>query len=110
MKSLEIVNDLIWKTQKKYDYVDTNQDKKQLEKQLEELNSEFNKLQQVKQDLEVLEIIRKKKVYFVHLNNYLFLYDKNEEVLEKYNKNHFYHNELTMEELLKLKQWLEDNE
>lgn len=60
MKSLEIVNDLIWKTQKKYDYVDTNQDKKQLEKQLEEFNSEFNKLQQIKQDLEVLEILKNK--------------------------------------------------
>ena len=62
------------------------------------------------EDLEVLEIIRKKKVDFVHLNNYLFLYDNNEEVLEKYNKYCFYHNELTIEELLKLKQWLEENE
>lgn len=66
--------------------------------------------EQIKQDLEVLEIIKNKKVDFVHLNNYLFLYDKNEEILEKYNKHCFYHNELTLEELLKLKQWLEEHE
>lgn len=71
---------------------------------------EIKELEQIKQDLEVLEIIRKKKVDFVHLNNYLFLYEKNEEVLEKYNKYCFYQNELTIEELLKLNQWLEVHE
>lgn len=69
--------------------------------------------QQIKQDLEVLEIIRKKKVEVFPL---FFIIRTSEEesdeyILMKYNtrfNNKLY--ELTMEELLKLKQWLEGNE
>ena len=65
-------------------------------------------LEQIKQDLEVLEIIRKKQVDLEVLkhslgtyNNDMFkaLYCYNGEFIEEY--------QLTMEELLKLKQWLE---
>ena len=69
-------------------------------------------LQQIKQDLEVLEIIRKKKVEVLHLWYIIKTNEEkdNEYILMKYNEsfgNQRY--ELTMEELLKLKQWLENN-
>ena len=100
MKSLDILNRVIQSYQKCF-----------IIGSLEEADKlSCLEMVKIKADLEVLEIIKKKKVDFVHLNNYLFLYDKNEEVLEKYNKYCFYQNELTMEELLKLKQWLEVNE
>jgi hypothetical protein len=68
--------------------------------------------EQIKQDLEVLEIIKKKKVEVFPL---FFIIRTSEEesdeyILMKYNtrfNNKLY--ELTMEELLKLKQWLEVN-
>ena len=71
----------------------------------------IDELQQIKQDLEVLEIIRKKKVDIEVLehslgsySNDLFqaLYCYNGEFVEEYH--------LTMEELLKLNQWLEVND
>lgn len=107
MKSLEIVNDKIAELKDTYQHY-TAVEKDKVKSSFAKFDIE--QFQQIKRDLEVLEIIRKKKVDFVHLNNYLFLYDNNEEVLEKYNKYCFYQNELTLEELLKLKQWLEVNE
>lgn len=107
MKSLEIVNKLIKHDKDQLEFYLSNGVPKE---KLKKMYKDIEEFKTIKQDLEVLEIIRKKKVDFVHLNNYLFLYDKNEEVLEKYNKYCFYQNELTMEELLKLKQWLEDQQ
>ena len=97
MKSLEIVNDLIWKTQRKYDYVDLKKDKNQIEKELEEINSEFSKLNQIQQDLEVLEILRK------HLEIIEYLGMKN---IETYGLTTI----KNKEDFNKLKQWLEENE
>lgn len=72
-----------------------------------------NNLNQIKQDLEVLEIIKNKRV-IVHLvitalNN---CNGNVEEALKYHNdyKGNFYDQFLTLEELLKLKQWLEVNE
>lgn len=62
--------------------------------------------EQIKQDLEVLEIIRNKLVDFTALGELLLGFSL-EVALSMYNYNHF---EITMEELLKLKQWLEENE
>lgn len=66
----------------------------------------------IKQDLEVLEIINKNKVEVLHLWYIIKTNEEkdNEYILMKYNEsfgNQRY--ELTMEELLKLKQWLEVN-
>lgn len=96
MKSLEIVKDLIWKTQKQFDYVDFNQDHNQLEKELGKINSEFRKLQQIKQDLEVLEILRK------HLEIVEYLGMK---AIETYGLTTI----KNKEDFNKLKQWLEEN-
>lgn len=99
MKSLEIVNENI----------------KVLEEQLNELEDELDKtcieielkqLQQIKQDLNVLEIIRK-KIVNVNILKMLLIGFPLEKVLEMYNEDHY---ELTLEELLKLNQWLEVNE
>ena len=106
MKSLEMVNERIafieaseWIKEKSPYYYE-----KVVLEQLKELK-------QIKQDLEVLEIIRKKKVDVRLLTIYIFIPSSDEEKLKNYNKHckHVYH-ELTMEELLKLKQWLEVNE
>lgn len=72
---------------------------------------EVEELEQIKQDLEALEIIKKKKVDVRLLAIYIFIPSSDEEKLKNYNKHckHVNH-ELTMEELLKLKQWLEKEE
>lgn len=101
MKSLEIVNenlekgDIITIVTKDYHLITKEQ------------------LETIKKDLEVLEIIRKKKVEVFPL---FFIIRTSEEendeyILMKYNtrfNNKLY--ELTLEELLKLKQWLDVNE
>lgn len=67
-------------------------------------------LEQIKQDLEVSEIIRKKRVDILALECRINAFkDDNERILHSYNAM-FYNKKiykLTMEELLKLKQWLE---
>lgn len=63
----------------------------------------------IKQDLEVLEIIRKKQVDLVFLRKVVVKLDNLEEMLDMYNTVEWQHC-LTMEELIKLKQWLEKEE
>ena len=66
-------------------------------------------LQQIQQSLEVLEIIRKKRVDMKLLAMFFVALTTNE-ILFSYNSNCGYEDEkLTLEELLKLKQWLEEN-
>ena len=67
-------------------------------------------LEQIKQDLEVLEIIKEKRVNVDLLNVCLEEYDNDEKVIDIYNSFVRDERKLTMEELLKLKQWLEVNE
>jgi hypothetical protein len=103
MKSLEIVNERIESTLKA-------EDKLKMELQLCFYKDEA---QQIKQDLEVLEIIRKKKVDALGLLYEIRQWEEygDEHILKSYNgryNNKLY--ELTLEELLKLKQWLEGNE
>ena len=64
-------------------------------------------LEKIKQYLEVLEIIRKKRVDMKLLAMFFVALTTNE-ILFSYNSNCGYEDEkLTLEELLKLKQWLE---
>ena len=67
-----------------------------------------SEVETIKQDLEALEIIRKKKVDVYYLHALL----KNGEVDVVLNRYNIYAREgaLTMEELIKLKQWLEEND
>ena len=65
-----------------------------------------NEWEKIQQDLEVLEIIRK-KIVNVSILKMLLIGFPLEHVLEMYNEDHI---KLTMKELLKLKQWLEENE
>ena len=70
-----------------------------------------NEWETIKQDLEVLEIIRKKDVNLATLKLCVIRTDTIEQLLSKYNKSRYFtRDELTIEELLKLKQWLEGNE
>ena len=70
-----------------------------------------SELEQIKFHLEVLEIIRKKDVNLTTLKLCIMRTDTIEQLLSKYNKSRYFtQDELTMEELLKLKKWLEGNE
>ena len=105
MKSLEIVNsrlnDTFGEKEKLYSAVVLGN----------ETIINTDELETIKADLEVLEIIRKKKVDLAHLEFCITIYKNNEKLLEVFNTCYCpYKNELTMEELLKLKQWLEENE
>ena len=66
-------------------------------------------LKEIKQDLEVLEIIRNKRVNVAELVGELIYFDNDEDVLEDYNSILCKGRKLTLTELLKLKQWLEVN-
>ena len=110
MKSLEIVNDKIAElkdTYQHYTAVEKDKAKSSFAK------FDIEQFQQIKQDLEVLEIIRKKRVDILALECRINTFkDDNERILHSYNAM-FYNKKiykLTMEELLKLKQWLEVNE
>ena len=98
MKSLEIVNKLIIQS-KRGMLIDNNEEE----------------LETIKQDLEVLEILKKKNVDVKVLKLYLRGIRERiytiENVLWDYNRVMVLEEEkLTLEELLKLKQWLEENE
>ena len=97
MKSLEItdvlINDIIFR-KKDRDFTEIY----------------FDDLYQIKQDLEVLEIIYKKNVDVKNLRIYIKTFSHDKDLLSAYNVGLDEEYHLTMEELLKLKQWLEGNE
>ena len=93
MKSLEIVNALL-ATMKIADNID-----------LTDCEEHFEK---IKQDLEVLEIIRKKRVNVGDLVHVFRVCDADEKGLEFYNAYIKDETKLTLEELIKIKQWLEE--
>ena len=114
MKSLEIVNRNIKAIKKLlYKLKDVQEGTKEdFEKYYHE--QELKDFKIIKQDLEVLEIIYKKRIAMEYL---WFLYDYYKDftnginyMLEKINEHQDETRKLTMEELLKLKQWLEENE
>ena len=73
-----------------------------------------NGLNQIKEDLEVLEIIWEKRISMEYL---WFLYDYYKDftnginyMLQKINEHQDETRKLTVEEMIKLKQWLEEND
>ena len=65
-------------------------------------------LEQIKDDLEVLEIIKNKKVDVPLLERIIKGHSFNQAILDIYNLATS--SQLTLEELLKLKRWLEEQE
>ena len=110
MKSLEIVDDFV----KYYDellYGILRDHAPCCEGDLEEIMERRKKFLTIKADLGVLEIIKKKEVEVHHLQYFLDVYEGVDEiVLDHYNSFINEERQLTLEELLKLKQWLEENE
>ena len=106
-KSLEIVNKEIESIHNQLNDYDEDDEEYGFYPSYETLIYELNELEAIKQDLEVLEIIRKKKVDVYYLHALL----KNGEVDVVLNRYNIYAREgaLTTEELLKLKKWLEVN-
>ena len=125
MKSLEILDDIRLDLERYLDYLEND-----LQERIKNNESEisinevsdlkvilvinmYDGIETIKQYLEVLEIIRKKKVDILALECRINTFkDDNERILHSYNAM-FYNKKiykLTMEELLKLKQWLEVNE
>lgn len=83
------------------------------EEYIKQMTKEIENYKHIKQDLEVLEIIKNKKVevFYLWFNMKTLEEQGDAYILISYNarfNNKLY--ELTMEELLKLKQWLEVNE
>ena len=120
MKSLEIANELYDDVKELCDYYIAGRwnDKKEIFS-VKVNNAMFDlikSIQKDKQDLEVLEIIRNKKVDLQGLSYLLNEYKDAElaYILNQYNPTEYYtmHSRgcLTLEELIKLKQWLEENE
>ena len=108
MKSLEIVNRNI-KAIKKLLQNAKEGTKEDFDKYYHE--QELKEQLAIQQSLEVLEIIRKKDVNLATLKLCIMRTDTTEQLLSKYNKSRYFtQDELTLEELLKLKQWLEVNE
>ena len=95
MKSLEIINDYIDRL-----FIFENGT----------ILIEKDELQTIKADLEVLEILKNKKVDVGYISALTTQYTDNLYVLERYNEMLNIPYQLTMEELLKIKQWLEENE
>ena len=71
---------------------------------------EIKELEQIKQDLEVLELIYKKNVDVKNLRIYIKTFNHDKDLLSAYNVGLDEEYRLTMEELIKLKQWVEVNE
>lgn len=109
MKSL----DFLEKLEKDYHnniiglYYRTSISKEYRDKLYDKYNKDFEK---IKQDLEVLEIIKNKRVDVDILIRVLSKEKTNKDALWWYNFFVEKDMKLTMEELLKLKQWLEENE
>ena len=78
------------------------------EEYIKQMTKEIENYKQIKQDLEVLELIKNKDVDLQYIKHYFIHYDDINLILENYNYS-FPSQKLTLEELLKLKQWLEVN-
>ena len=102
MKSLEIVNKKIKTIENKGDIT--------LWAGMGEVVISKEELGQIKQELEVLEIIKNKRVDVRELSVWIGSNLEIERALIFYNDSRSFDCRLTMEELLKLKQWLEENE
>ena len=104
MKSLEIVNKEIELIESELQKIENEEDSLF---PFDTLMNELEKYSQIKQDLEVLEILKNKKVDIGFVKSILESCSI-EESLEVINDCGY--RKLTMEELIKLKQWLEVNE
>ena len=122
MKSLEILDDIRLDLERYLDYLE-----KDLQERIKNNESEISinevsdlkailvtnmyyGIETIKQDLEVLEIIRKKEINIKRLRIAIINTKDTEDTLLFYNCGVEEFRRLTMEELLKLKQWLEGNE
>lgn len=117
MKSLEFINKDLQDFEKALE--DYKKRKEILNEEVDEeyikqITKEIERYKQIKQDLEVLEIIYKKNVDISWLKENLEVVTLGiypiEDALKGYNSIKRIEHQLTLEELLKLKQWLEKEE
>lgn len=109
MEGLEIVNSNVRLLKKQlYKLKDVQEGTKE-DFQKYTLECELKEQLKIKQDLEVLEIIYKKNVDVKNLRIYTKTFSHDKDLLSAYNVGLDEEYHLTMEELLKLKQWLEEN-
>lgn len=115
MKSLEIVNDFVdyWEAQVNKACRSNAENGYYDELDIAYFQDRLKEYKTIKQDLDVLEIIKKKKVEVFALWFDIKTLEEQGDMYILISYNGRFHNklyELTMEELLKLKQWLEENE
>ena len=108
MKNLEIINKRIEELEEYLKLKDDFPISEFRDQTFDRILKELSYFRQVKADLEVLEIIREKKVNVGWLMFLMKDYMKLEDIEKIYPKDG--DTPLTIEELLKLKQWLEGNE
>ena len=108
MKRVEIINNFIEKQEDELNQLIA--DECDCPTLINKLKEDIKKSQQIKQDLEVLEIIKKKKVdmtyFIVAIHSNLPI----DEQINYYNRSQCNYCKLLDEEFIKLKQWLEVNE
>lgn len=125
MKSLEILDDIRLDLENYLDYLEKDLQERLKDdeligsiKEIEDarailINNMYYGYNKVKQDLEVLEIIRKKRIDILALKCRINTFkDDNEGILHSYNAMLYSKKiyKLTIEELQKIKQWFEENE
>lgn len=107
MKSLNIVNRKIEQIE---NYKHTDKSKQAYNIEEVSMTITYKQMQQIKADLEVLEIIYKKEVDIGYIKDLVKRFSDNDHILERYNATWDIVHHLTMEELYKIKQWLEVND
>lgn len=113
MKSLDIVRESISKIKNKIEkLIPTKSCNNTLpiERVVKSLRKNLENQIIIEKDLEVLEIIRKKRVNVIELKIFQFCNWDDNTFLHLYNLNRCDEYKLTLEELLKLKHWLEREE
>lgn len=107
MKSLEIVNDKIAElkdTYQHYTAVEKDKAKSSFAK------FDIEQYQQIKQDLEVLEILKNKNINVGRFKARCYISSDPHQLMRTYNCDcNYIDDELSIDEVIKLKQWLEEN-
>ena len=113
MKSLELINERIEDLESKLEssnYLANDNPSEFGKTFISDLSKRLDSYKQIKQYLEVLEIIRKKEINIQRLRIAIINTKDIEDTLLFYNCGVQDFRRLTLEELLKIKQWLEENE
>lgn len=111
MKSLEIIDDIIIQCEDKVEFQKDFLKANPKEKPNPIFERQLNGCKQIKQDLEVLDIIRKKRVDIGRFKAGWYISSTPHQLMKIYNRDcNYIDNELSIDEVIKLKQWWEEKD